>query len=84
MNAAESEKIILGLATIRCSLGRMAVQPVKPKTMNAPKPSSANSGRYCVVSLRNRSLIFIVGIGKRSGERFYSNEKLSLWRLARE
>ena len=70
---------MLGLATKRCSLGRMDVQPVKLKTVSATTPSSVNGGRYCVVLLRNRSLVFIVGIGKRSGEKFYSNEKLSLW-----
>lgn len=42
MNAAESEKVMFGLATSRCSLGRMAAQPVKPKTVRMPKPVSAN------------------------------------------
>lgn len=64
MNAAESEKVMFGLATSRCSLGRMAVQPVKPKTVSTPKPASVSRRSKGVILLRDPGSILIIGIGK--------------------
>ena len=63
---------MFGLAARRCSLGRRVVQPVRAKTVSAPKPSKTN--RWCkgVVLSRNPGSVFMFGIGKRSGEKFYS------------